>query len=369
MSDLYIRPYDTPHVRRRVLLIVLSIVLAATVTGFLARRGCSTGGDSQSPESPESVEEDPRIAKLLAEKTDSPGEKSEGNHPPTGTPKPNPAASETDGRQLEPGQTGRAPDQKKKPGPKVDAGMRSTPPVADPAREEAGRRLLATAEKYRADRNLLQARNLVLRAMPALKSNVNSNKARDLVGEINIELLTNPHSMPGKKDYTVKSGDTLARLANEYGTTVGLIQQGNNIKGTLIRVGDRLRIFSGSFSLLIDKSANILDVYLDGEFFKHYVVGTGEFNRTPVGEFKITERIHKPTWWRPDGKAVPYGDPENELGTHWLSLSVRGYGIHGTWEPETIGKQASAGCVRLLNEDIEELYTILPLGTEVIIRD
>jgi len=48
---------------------------------------------------------------------------------------------------------------------------------------------------------------------------------------------------------------------------------------------------------------------------------------------------------------------------------VRGYGIHGTWEPETIGKAASAGCIRLLNSEIEELFNLVPLGTEVTIAE
>jgi len=71
---------------------------------------------------------------------------------------------------------------------------------------------------------------------------------------------------------------------------------------------------------------------------------------------------------------IPYGDKENVLGTRWISLTatgqtpkVRGYGIHGTWEPDTVGKQASAGCVRLLNPDVEELFLIVPMGTPVTI--
>ena len=46
-----------------------------------------------------------------------------------------------------------------------------------------------------------------------------------------------------------------------------------------------------------------------------------------------------------------------------------GYGIHGTWDTNSIGKQATAGCIRLLNDDVAELYLILPIGTIVAIRD
>ena len=57
------------------------------------------------------------------------------------------------------------------------------------------------------------------------------------------------------------------------------------------------------------------------------------------------------------------------LGSRWLGFNMPGYGIHGTIEPETIGKQVTAGCVRMRNSDVEELYDILPLGTEVSIVD
>jgi len=48
---------------------------------------------------------------------------------------------------------------------------------------------------------------------------------------------------------------------------------------------------------------------------------------------------------------------------------VRGYGLHGTWKPETIGVQASAGCVRLLNNEVEELFLLTPIGTSVVITE
>jgi lipoprotein-anchoring transpeptidase ErfK/SrfK len=119
----------------------------------------------------------------------------------------------------------------------------------------------------------------------------------------------------------------------------------------------------------VSKTANLLTVTDNGKFFKRYRVGTGQFSKTPVGEFKITSRIKNPPWYRADGKTIPYGDPENILGTHWLGLNVPGYGIHGTWETNSIGRQSSAGCIRLLNDDIAELYVMLPVDTPVTIHD
>jgi lipoprotein-anchoring transpeptidase ErfK/SrfK len=80
-------------------------------------------------------------------------------------------------------------------------------------------------------------------------------------------------------------------------------------------------------------------------------------------------RIAQPPWYRADGSTVPFGHPDNILGTHWLGLDVRSYGIHGTWETNSIGKQSSAGCIRLLNDDVGELYTLLPEGTPITIHD
>ena len=61
--------------------------------------------------------------------------------------------------------------------------------------------------------------------------------------------------------------------------------------------------------------------------------------------------------------------PENILGTRWLGISYPGYGIHGTTIPESLGSQSTSGCIRMLNEEVEELYSIVPYGTEVEIKD
>jgi lipoprotein-anchoring transpeptidase ErfK/SrfK len=194
-------------------------------------------------------------------------------------------------------------------------------------------------------------------------------KAEDFLSDIHIRLALSPMPMKEKEDYTIKAGDSLDVLARRFGTTQELIAKSNNIRGSLIREGDRIRILQGTFSIEVDKSSNELRVSLNNRLFKRYRVGTGQHDKTPAGSFYITDRIMHPTWWRPDGRPIPYGDKENVLGTHWLSLDLKGYGIHGTWEPETIGRSESAGCIRLLNEDIEELYTLIPVGTRVEIKD
>ncbi|MDZ4199210.1 MAG: L,D-transpeptidase family protein [Kiritimatiellia bacterium] len=242
----------------------------------------------------------------------------------------------------------------------VEAAAAAARRAADPAPA-----MIQAAREAQTAGYLSEAREKAYEALAAAVQPENRVLAEQYLGELNLMLLTNPYPMAEKEDYTIQSGDKLAVLARRFGTTVELISRSNNIRGHLIRPGDRIRILRGAFRVEVNLTENTLTLLLNYRFIKKYPVGTGQFQKTPAGEFKITDRIAQPTWWRPDGKEIPYGHPENVLGTHWLSLDLKGYGIHGTWQPESIGKRESAGCVRLLNTDIEELYTLLPVGVGV----
>jgi lipoprotein-anchoring transpeptidase ErfK/SrfK len=216
------------------------------------------------------------------------------------------------------------------------------------------------------DGKLAEARALL---QPLCDGGDASDKVLDLFGTINTKILFTPASAPEKTNYTIVAGDSLGKLARRFETTIDLIKKSNDLVTDTIRVGDRLRIYQGHFAVTVSKATNELRLTDNGKLFKRYHVGTGQYSKTPVGDFKVTTRLANPPWWRADGKTIPFGDPENILGTHWLGLNVPGYGIHGTWDTNSIGKQATAGCIRLLNDDIAELYTILPVGSPVGIHD
>jgi len=129
-----------------------------------------------------------------------------------------------------------------------------------------------------------------------------------------------------------------------------------------------LKVSTAHYSILVDKSQNLLTLKAGDEVFKAYPVSTGLDNCTPIGKFTIITKLIDPIWYKA-GAAVPPGSPQNILGSRWLGLSLQGYGIHGTTEPDSIGKQVTAGCIRMLNADVEELYAIVPPGTEVTIVD
>ncbi|MBR3085048.1 MAG: L,D-transpeptidase family protein, partial [Kiritimatiellae bacterium] len=205
--------------------------------------------------------------------------------------------------------------------------------------------------------------------------------ARGLVesrlGEVMVKLVSTQREMPEKVEHAIVAGDRISILAKRHGTTVDLISMANRISNpNNIKLGDRLRILDkAKFEIEVSKSENWLLLKMNGKFFKRYTVGTGLYNRTPVGTFKVSDKIKEPDWWK-DNVKIPYGDPRNILGTRWMAISAtgttppaKGYGIHGTWDNSSLGQQSSAGCVRMANTDVEELFTIIPEGTAVTIHE
>jgi len=199
-------------------------------------------------------------------------------------------------------------------------------------------------------------------------------EAIELLGKVNMQLLKAPLMMPGKEYYVIQSGDYLQKIAKKYNTTVVLLKTMNGLESDTIRLGDRLLVFNGDFSIRVSKSSNTLDLLLGSKTFKRYPVGTGKFGKTPAVEFTIVDKIVEPPWTRPsDNRQIEYGDPENVLGSRWMAIKssdrpeLTGFGIHGTWERDSIGQQSSAGCIRMLNEDVEELFDLVPRKTSVTI--
>ncbi len=102
----------------------------------------------------------------------------------------------------------------------------------------------------------------------------------------------------------------------------------------------------------------------NGQVRKIYKVAVGKPSTpSPMGTFTIERRVANPVYQH-DGKTVQPG-PGNPVGTRWMGLNIRGYGIHGTNAPKSIGKAASHGCIRMAKADLEELYELVAVGDTV----
>lgn len=124
--------------------------------------------------------------------------------------------------------------------------------------------------------------------------------------------------------------------------------------------------------LEIQLSRRQLRLYQGETMLKSYPVAVGrEGWQTPTGSFQVMQMIHQPAWKNPfTGAVTPGGSPGNPLGQHWIGFWTDGtnwVGMHGTPNPESVGRAVSHGCVRMYNEDIEELFSLVSVGTPVVV--
>jgi len=174
---------------------------------------------------------------------------------------------------------------------------------------------------------------------------------------------------PFVEAYVIQPGDALGKIAKRYRVTEDLLAQINGIADkNHIRAGQRIKVVQGPFYAVIRLADYTLDVYLHDTFIKSYPVGLGADRSTPPGTWVVQSKLKNPQYYPPHGgKIILADDPENPLGERWIGLKgIEGqalgqerYGIHGTIEPDSIGKSASLGCIRMHNPDVEELYNLL----------
>ena len=245
---------------------------------------------------------------------------------------------------------------------KLKAGMQMIKPAASVDS------YLKEAEAFVERGSLLEAREIYQKLMVMPLSSEELGVVQKKLENLNVRILLSGINIEESKTYEVKSGDALINIAKKYNTTVESIVKANNVKNNVIYPGMKLRVLDGKFSIFVDKSQNILILKLNNEVVKTYSVSTGDNNSTPIGTYKIINKLIDPVWYK-EGKAIPASSPENILGSRWLGFDLPKYGIHGTTSPEDIGKQITEGCVRMINEEVNELFSLIPVGVEVTIVD
>ena len=163
-----------------------------------------------------------------------------------------------------------------------------------------------------------------------------------------------PPMCPTRNFYVIRRGDTLRAIAASFGVSQSdIVRLNPDLDPRNLSVGQIICIplAPSPIEIIINIAAKRLTVYRNGSIFREYIVATGKPETpTPVGVFEV---INKEI------------DPGGPYGTRWLGLSKRGYGIHGTNNPSSIGTAASNGCIRMYNEDIESLFDITVVGTPV----
>ena len=200
-----------------------------------------------------------------------------------------------------------------------------------------------------------------------------------VLGKANTQVLFSDMPSELKEEYVVRPGDSLNKIATKLGVNSDLLKRINN-NNTTIFPKQVFRVHVGSWNLRVSKKHLLMTLYDGDDIFKVYEVGLGKENRTPIGNFYVQNKAKNPSWYdKSSGRQYAFGDPQNPLGTRWMSLKATGqtarnrillgYGIHGTADPNSIRKYSSRGCMRMFNEDVEELYDIIKTGTPLIIEE
>ncbi|MEM8834831.1 MAG: LysM peptidoglycan-binding domain-containing protein [Planctomycetota bacterium] len=265
----------------------------------------------------------------------------------------------------------------------------STRATGTPVRTGTG--LSARAQQALQDGDPIEARDLWNRAAhDPLATASERAMARARLDALNEDLLFTPRVVQGDPlvlTYSIKSGDSLAKIARLQNLAVDwrLIARINGIDNpNRIRVGQTLKLIRGPFHGVVSKSAYRLDIYaeqLDSAgnrlLVRSFACGLGEYGSTPVGSWVVrgNSKLVNPAWVNPrTGERFGADDPMNPIGERWIGLDgtdpetelMTGYGIHGTIEPESIGREASMGCVRLRSGDVELVYELLAEGQSTV---
>jgi len=199
-----------------------------------------------------------------------------------------------------------------------------------------------------------------------------ASAVRSRISELEMKLSNVVQNGQPDASYVVRPNETLTSIAKDMETKVEILLLANNMTNDRIRAGQTLRISRVYPEIVVERDKYTLTLLWKNTPVRSFQVGIGKNNSTPVGQFVVENKIIHPPWTRPSGGVIPYGDPENILGTRWMGLKGTsehtGYGIHGTTQPETVPGPTSAGCVRMRNADVEELFQWVPIGTKVTIK-
>jgi lipoprotein-anchoring transpeptidase ErfK/SrfK len=178
--------------------------------------------------------------------------------------------------------------------------------------------------------------------------------------------------------YMTKPGDTLDGIANRYsipwqllGRINGLVPPGpiateNPLKDQPLPPGKELKVVRGPFEAVVSLEKHELTLMLQKRYAGRFPIGVGRDEPKLDGEYTIRDKTPSPAYHGPDGLSLNPNDPQNPLGGAWIGLTDR-IGIHGTNNPQAIGRDDNRGAICVGDRDLQDLYGILSVGSRVTI--
>ena len=224
------------------------------------------------------------------------------------------------------------------------------------------------AAKLRQEGNLPEARGALMALIQRYPNGMHVEEAKDLLGEVNVDILLSRTPSPEKQEYIVKPGDVLQNVARRVKSTPELIMRMNNLNGTMLRIGERLLISHPEFAITIQRKAKLIVLLDHGAFFKQYHVREEKLG--PKQPPKVTTKVAEVMAFR-GGKRVGFGTKEYVGSTRWIRLGAPAYTIYSVPDsahPNLEQPPAPSG-IGLGATDVEELSGLVNKTTPVTITD
>jgi LysM repeat protein len=224
------------------------------------------------------------------------------------------------------------------------------------------------AAQLRQDGKLPEARAALTAFIQKYPTGQHVEEAKDLLGEVNIDIFLSRTPSPEKEEYIVKPGDVLQKIAHKVKSTPELIMRMNNLSGTMLHIGEHLLISHPDFSIVVQRKPQAVVLLDHGIFFKQYHVR--EEKLPPKQPAKVATKVAEVMAWK-DGKRVGFGTKDYAASTRWIRLAALAYTIYSLPDnahpnldqpPPPLGLGLAAA-------DVEELSSLVNNHTPVTIMD
>jgi LysM repeat protein len=224
------------------------------------------------------------------------------------------------------------------------------------------------AAKLRQDGKTTEARGALMAFIQKYPSGAHVEEAKDLLGEINVDILLSRTPSPEKQEYIVKPGDVLQNVARKVKSTPELIMRMNNLNGTMLRINERLLISHPEFSIVVQRKAKLIVLLDHGNFFKQYHIR--EEKLSPKQPAKVSTKVAEVMAFRA-GKRVGFGTKEYVGSTRWIRLGASAYTIYSTPDSAhpNLEQPPPPSGIGLGATDVEELSGLVNKTTPVTITD
>jgi LysM repeat protein len=246
------------------------------------------------------------------------------------------------------------------------------PPPPDPSIPD-----FEKAVDVRQKGTLLEARDALVNFVEHNPQSSKIDDAKDLLGDINTTIFLSPIAAPEKETYIVQKNDVISRVATRMHTSAELLMRANNLQSSMLRIGQRLTVSPGEFSVVINRKTDKVVLLNKSRFFKQYAIRSwppihakkvAPGHKAPPLPKQVGKVTEKLAWL--NGARVLFSDKGYAYATHWIQINIPGCTLYGDPGANVNAPEAKppGGGIMLSPDAPGELAAILNKGTPVTLE-